>query len=105
MAKKVEWYLAVRNEPDLPARVFDMLRYDACFPISNAPDGWVVFRQPYREGHRGGFTVARWASFGFRHLVAVEGQKGEPSFPDALRKKMEDADRQRMAPLGKMAPV
>jgi hypothetical protein len=82
MAKQ-DHYLAVRETNNIARDTWDMLRYDACYPISNAPDGWVILKQPYRDGIRGGFTIERWESFGFRGENMIVGSShpsaGTPS--------------------------
>lgn len=95
MAKKMEWYLAVREDgPDLAARVYDMLRYDSCYPMANAPRGWSVFRKPYREGMKGEFTLARWASFGFRTPIVARAVEGS-GLPSDLLLAIDKADHAR----------
>lgn len=93
MAKKAEWYLAVRDDDrDIPSRVWDMLRYDSCYPVSNAPSGWVVLKQPYRDGIKGGFTLARWSSFGFRDLPMAPAPLGHPGIPSDLHAQIRAAE-------------
>ena len=70
MARKIDHYLAIRDSyHDVASQAWDMMRYDRCYPASNTPSGWIVFIQPYRESVRGGFTIDRWTSFGFRNIV------------------------------------
>lgn len=67
---KVHHYIAF---PDVASAdtLWDMLRYDRCHPVSNTPQGWMVLKQPYLEGVRGGFTVARWESFAIRFALGA----------------------------------
>lgn len=86
MANK-DWFIAIpdgvheeRSHTDLKMAVWDMLRYDRCFPESNQPHGWLVFRQPEEKGIQGGFTKKRWASFGV-HKAIIERGDGAPGIP------------------------
>lgn len=74
--KAKDAYLAVRVDPEndrFEQRMWDMLRYDRCYPVNmpGIPDNWVVLKQPYLKDLKPGFTLGRWRSFGYVHLVEV----------------------------------
>lgn len=72
MAKKFDHYIAFPDKDVDKAYLWDMLRYDACYPVSNAPDGWIVLKQPAVKDVKGGFTLDRWRSFGIRNPIVAE---------------------------------
>lgn len=88
---KVTHYIAF-STADHPHRrsmadaAFDMMRYDRCYPATNTPDGWIVFEQPHQDGIQGGFTVARWESFGFRNpVLGSRGMAEGSGIPTVMR--------------------
>lgn len=89
--KKLDLYLAVPLPGDYETaafrdRAWDMLRYDRCYPFTEgSPQGWVVFKQPYREGAPGRWTLDRWRSFGFQRFQMATAPVGEPpTFPNGF---------------------
>lgn len=94
---KVPWYIAVYvgseelgwvqdpNAGRIECRVWDMLRYDRCYPASNGERfeemGFILLKQPYQQDVKGGFTVGRWESMGFKTLFfGPASLSGSPSF-------------------------
>ncbi len=76
-AKRISYFLAIpENSVVQPIRLWDMLRYDRCFPMSNAPTGWTILVQPYIDGIRGGFTAGRWQSFGINQAIVATKEGG-----------------------------
>ena len=111
MLSRCDWYLAVYvgtdelgytqdpNAGRVECRAWDMLRYDRCYPASNAERfekmGFLLFKQPYQKDIRGGFTTARWESFGFRdYLVAPATPNG--SIPFSLEENCREFAQQRV---------
>lgn len=84
--KKLDWFLAVYvgDSERYAEGMWDMLRYDRCYPTSNTHDeqerGWIILTQPYVPGLRGGFRLDRWSSFGFRTVLVASAptQTGVP---------------------------
>lgn len=84
-ATRCDWYLAVYvgndklgwvedpNAGRLESRMWDMLRYDRCYPASNGERfrdmGFYLLKQPYQKDIMGGFTLGRWESKGFKYLI------------------------------------
>lgn len=74
---KLDWYIAFPDADRIESQIWDMMRYDRCYPHTfNAAPGWVVLKQPYLEGVSGGFTLKRWESFGIRNPVVVSAYPG-----------------------------
>ncbi len=93
---KVDHYIAFRTRErsaDSDA-AWDMMRYDRCYPASNTPSGWLVFLQPHLDGVKGGFTVARWESFGFRNPI-LGSTTTRSGIPTSMHMEMEKADQYR----------
>ena len=85
------------NAGRIESRMYDMMRYDRCHPMT-LPDrlhalGFRLMLQPYVKDMRGGFTVARWASHGFRTLF--EGKSTTRHLPDELEKMMLDFEQRK----------
>lgn len=85
MAGKIRWhFIAIPEAPDQQRRmrqrdtIWDMLRYDRCHPVSNAPSGWIVLVQEPLKDMKGGFTIPRWNSFGFRIIYLWESATSQP---------------------------
>jgi hypothetical protein len=81
--KKANHFLAVYVGPDREkreramVRMWDMLRYDGCYPVTvNMPDAgdFIVLRQDYMKDRAMGFTTARWESMGFRDYIAATSE-------------------------------
>jgi hypothetical protein len=95
MPKKINHFIAIPlfsktgdtldslQENSLKLSIWDMLRYDSCYPMPNAPSDFLILMQPYRVGARGGFTIDRWKSFGITRCVTGEAEVGY-SMPHAM---------------------
>lgn len=87
------------------ATTWDMLRHDACYPVSNTPANWIVVCQPYRDGVKGGFTVARWESFGIRGILTSTGPISQTTIPYELLDRIRFIDENRVKVAGMGAKV
>lgn len=91
--KRIHSFAAFRHNGH--SDLTDMFRYDRCFPLGNAPSGWMVVCQPHIEGISGGFTEGRWSSFGVKQMFVAHSTTIALSIPDDLRRTMETVDANR----------
>ena len=84
MARALNHFLAIyignedQNAGRVEARAWDMLRYDRCHPLGSQDRfqalGFLILIQPYVKDMRGGFTLARWVSHGFKTLFEAKAE-------------------------------